>query len=79
MRNKIMSATVAATALAMATTFGTAASASADAAKTANYPVIKGVYATLKICEAYGDMYYGDQHPKWWCAWDSPGWALWHY
>ncbi|MEU7860998.1 hypothetical protein [Nonomuraea sp. NPDC049141] len=75
MRNKIMSAVVAAAALTMTATLGTAASASADVATT-KAGHIKSVHKTYAQCQKAGFKYSGDQE-YWECEWDSPFWALW--
>ncbi|MET7459746.1 hypothetical protein [Nonomuraea sp. NPDC005501] len=75
MLHKIMSVVVPATALAMAATLGTSASASADVAQL-KAGHIKSVHRTLAQCEAAGYRYSGDGE-YWDCSWDSPFWALW--
>ena len=75
MKNKIMSAVVAAAALTMTATLGTAASASADVVAT-KAGHIKSVHKTYAQCQKAGFKYSGDQE-YWECEWDSPFWALW--
>ncbi|MFD1544753.1 hypothetical protein [Nonomuraea guangzhouensis] len=75
MKNKIMSAVVAAAALTMTATLGTAPSASADVVTT-KAGHIKSVHKTYAQCQKAGFKYSGDQE-YWECEWDSPFWALW--